>query len=76
MILYILYINPIGFPSEITVNISDTVHKYWERLDDIPDIVSSHDTLPDSIKCVKFMDDATLQEAVDLNTQLIHLTKI
>ena len=56
--------------STFTATNDDTVHKYWERLDDIPDIVSSHDTLPDSIKCVKFMDDATLQEAVDLNSQL------
>ena len=37
VILYILYINPVGFPSEITMTISDTVHKYWEALEDIPE---------------------------------------
>ena len=70
VILYILYINPVGFPSEITVNISDIVHRYWECLDDFPETVISHKTLPESIRSVKFMDDATIQEAVDLNTQL------
>ena len=70
VILYILYINPVGFPSEVTVKISDIVHKYWECLDDIPEIVTSNETLPNSIRCVKFMDDATLQESVNLTTQL------
>ena len=29
VILYILYINPIGFPGEITLQVSDFLHKYW-----------------------------------------------
>ena len=28
VILYILYINPVGFPSEITTVISDILHEY------------------------------------------------
>ena len=31
VILYILYINPIGFPGEITLQVSDVLHKYWEH---------------------------------------------
>ena len=70
VILYILYINPVGFPSEITMTISDTVHKYWETLDDIPEPIQTSETLPANVQSIKFMDDATLQESVNLLTQL------
>ena len=66
VILYILYINPVGYPSEITIQISDTLHKYWEILEDIPETVQVNDCLPDNMQSVKFMDDATVQEAINL----------
>ena len=70
VILYILYINPIGYPSEITIQISDTLHKYWEALEDIPETVQGNDCLPDNMQSVKFMDDATVQEAINLADNL------
>ena len=74
VILYILYINPVGFPSEITTDISDILHKYWEVLDDIPAPVSNYETLPETLQSIKFMDDATVQEVIDLppNLEYIH----
>ena len=70
VILYILYINPVGYPAEVTINISETIHKYWEVLEDIPNIVMGNEVLPETLQSVKFMDDATVQEAVNLLTQL------
>ena len=70
VILYILYINPVGYPGEITIDISDTLHKYWEVLDEIPDLVQNDETLPTTLQSIKFMDDATLQEKIDLTTEL------
>ena len=70
VILYILYINPVGFPAEVTIKISDTLHQYWNTLDNIPDPICSNETLPPSIQSIKFMDDATLQEKVNLSNKL------
>ena len=70
VILYILYINPVGFPSEVTVNISDTLHNYWQVLDYIPELLPNHETLPEATQSIKFMDDATIQEKIDLTTHL------
>ena len=70
MILYILYINPIGFPGEVTLQVNDIVNKYWNTLDDLPDLSSSNITLPTTMNSAKYMDDATIQEAVDLTTSL------
>jgi hypothetical protein len=70
VILYILYINPVGFPSEATIKISDILHDYWKTLDHIPDLPPNHDVLPEPIQSIKFMDDATLQEIVNLKTEL------
>ena len=71
VILYILYINPIAFPSEITLEISDIVHEYWKTLNNFPSTTTSSASLPPSVQSVKFMDDATIQEAVNLTTSLI-----
>ena len=71
VILYILYINPVGFPAEISVKISDILHEYWNILDDIPQPIPNNDSLPTNMQSVKFMDDATVQEAVNLLTQLV-----
>ena len=54
VILYILYINPVGFPSEATVKISDVLHNYWNVLDNVPDLPHNDDTLPDSLQSIKF----------------------
>ena len=70
VILYILYINPVGFPAEATIKISDKLHNYWHTLEDIPDIIPNVDTLPGSMQSIKFMDDATIQEKVDLTNEL------
>ena len=70
VILYILYINPVGFPGEVTTKISDTLHQYWNPLHNVPDPTQNYETLPPSIQSIKFMDDATLQEKVNLNTEL------
>ena len=69
-ILYILYINPIGFPGEITLQVNDTIRKYWTHLDHIPLLTPSNITIPTTMNSAKFMDDATLQEAVDLKSCL------
>ena len=71
VILYILYINPVGFPSEITLEISDLVHQYWKNLDSFPPHIPSSATLPTTVQSIKFMDDATIQEAVNLTTKLV-----
>ena len=68
VILYILYINPVGYPAEITIKISEVLHKYWEILDEIPNVPNNTDTLPDTTQSIKFMDDASLQESVNLLT--------
>ena len=70
VILYILYINPVGFPSEATIKISDHVHNYWNILDSIPELITNVDTLPATMQSIKFMDDATLQEVVNLESEL------
>ena len=70
VILYILYINPVGFPAEVTIKISDVIHDYWKTLDDIPEILANDDTLPGTMQSIKFMDDATLQEAINLTSEL------
>ena len=70
VILYILYINPIGYPGEITLQISEILHNYWEYLDTVPNLVATQNSLPPTLNSSKYMDDATLQEAVDLTTSL------
>ena len=80
VILYILFIKPVGFPSEITIEISNIVHKYWETLDNFPSPSTPSATLPATLQSIKFMDDATVQEAINLTTNLVPsndgLTKI
>ena len=71
VILYILYINPVGFPAEVTNQVSDVVHRYWDILDNIPSTVQHDEKLPDSLQSIKFMDDATIQESIDLVTNLV-----
>ena len=70
VILYILYINPIGFPGEITLTVNDLLVNYWKRLDSVPDLHPQNLHHPNSMNSVKFMDDASVQEAIDLNTAL------
>ena len=70
VILYILYINPIGYPGEVTLQVSDLIHNYWEHLIPLPNLKPTNLNLPSNINSAKFMDDATIQEAIDLNTVL------
>ena len=70
VILYILYINPVGFPSEVTINISDSIHEYWKFLDTVPLLPPTKKSLPQTLQSVKFMDDASIQERINLKTNL------
>ena len=70
VILYILYINPIGFPGEITHQIIDLIKSYWKDIGILPDLLPTTNSLPESMNSVKFMDDATVQEAIELKTSL------
>ena len=70
-ILYILYINPIAFPGEITIQIEETLTKYWEHLDHDLTLVHNNISLPSTVQSVKYMDDATVQESLDLDNVLI-----
>lgn len=70
-ILYILYINPIAFPGEITIQVEETLTRYWEKLDkDINLVLDENLYLPDTVQSVKYMDDATVQESLDISTAL------
>ena len=70
VILYIIYINPIGYPGEITLQISDIINNYWQNIGIIPDLAPNTISLPKSLNSAKYMDDATIQEAVDLTNAL------
>ena len=70
VILYILYINPIGFPGEITLQINDSIKNYWTNIGDIPNLLPNKICLPTTLNAAKYMDDATIQEAVDLSCNL------
>ena len=70
VILYILYINPVGFPAEVTIKLSDELHNYWNVLDPVPNLLQNEDSLPQSLQSIKFMDDATIQESISLKTTL------
>ena len=70
VILYILYINPIGFPAEITSQVNEAIKNYEVHLDTIPDLILNSNTLPETMNSAKFMDDATIQEAINLKTSL------
>ena len=68
VILYILYFNPIGYPGEVTLQVSEQIHKYWEQVPLFSELVPHNHTLPDTMNTAKYMDDATIQEAVDITT--------
>ena len=70
VILYILYINPIGYPAEVTLQVSEHIHKYWEKVPLFPELVPNKHTLPNTMNTAKYMDDATIQEAIDITTAL------
>ena len=70
-ILYILYINPIAFPGEITIQVEEILTKYWENLDNEITLVHNNIPLPSTVQSVKYMDDATVQDSLDLDNVLI-----
>ena len=55
--LLILYINPISFPGEITLEIHEVLTSYWQEFDIQcdPTIQNSNLQLPDTMNAVKFM---------------------
>ena len=69
-ILYILYINPIAFPGEITIQVEEPLTKYWQHLDHDVTLVQNNISLPSTMQSVKYMDDATVQESLDLDNVL------
>ena len=67
VILYILYINPVGYPGEITIQISNILHNYWTNIGIVPNLVrGKNNVLHPTLNSAKFMDDATLEESIDL----------
>ena len=76
VILYILYINPIGYPGEVTLQVSDSLNKYWTQIPQFPELLPTNTTLPETMNTAKYMDDATFQESIDLTfalaTKYIH----
>ena len=70
-ILYFLYSNPIASPGEITIQVEEQLTKYWEHLDHDISLTHSNVTLPSTLQSVKYMDDATVQESLNLDNVLI-----
>ena len=70
VIIYILYINPVCFPSEITLSVHDEVTQYWKKMDEVPKVTVSDVTLPPDLLSLKYMDDANLLEVIDINSSL------
>ena len=68
---FIFYINPIGFPSEITLNVNDSLTKYWEEFKVPESIPLNDEKLPETLQSTKYMDDATIQEIIDIKTTLV-----
>jgi hypothetical protein len=52
VILYILYINPVGYPGEITLQINDLVKNYWNQLGSVPDLLPSSNILPVTMEAI------------------------
>ena len=50
----------------LTIQISDILHQYWEHLDDNHEITPTNDALPENTQAIKFVDYASVQEAVNL----------
>ena len=46
------------------------VTEYWRKLDTIPDLLPTGEVLEDELNTAKYMDDASVQEVVNLNTSL------
>ena len=76
-ILYILCINPIGFPAELLTHpeiASILNEENWKKSLDtgnhLQPIQPSHPILSEDMNSAKYMGDATIQEKVDLNTTL------
>merc|ERR1711867_388783 len=55
VILYILYINPVGYPAEATIKISEDLHNYWNPLDLPSSLPINDECLPQSLQSIKFM---------------------
>ena len=72
VVIYLLYINPIGFPGEATLDIHEALTSYWCQYD-IPNYIQPQNEpmqSPKILNATKFMDDATCQEVVDIKSSL------
>ena len=68
--LYPKYINPIAFPSEVTIQVGEVLTNNWNSLSTrvINGELNVNDLLlPSTMQSTKYMDDATFHEALDLN---------
>ena len=54
---------------EVSSKISESLHNYWEVLENITNIVISYEIYPVTIQSIKFMINTTVQKPVNL---LIH----
>ena len=72
VILYILYLNPIGFLGEPTLQVCDVIHNYWDTMPTSVELSPSFKALPPTLNTAKYMDDAT----VDLTTFQPSLTEL
>ena len=75
VVIYLLYINPIGFPGEATLHIHNVLTSYWQefnvpRYDQLLDEFPYNLQQTKTVNIVKFMDDATSQEVIDINSAL------
>ena len=65
VILFLLYVNRIAFPSEITLQGGEVLNQYWISLNIHDFTLENQDkTLRGGIQAVKFHDDITVQEVI------------
>ena len=52
------------------MQINNEIKNYWSKVGTLPDLLPTSNPLPVSLNTAKYMDDATIQEAVDLTKNL------
>ena len=74
VILYILYINTIGYPAEITLQVSEHIHKYWEKVPLFPELNSSGKVLPNQNSLLQY-EIVTLKKISDYREMVLNPDK-
>ena len=75
VVLFLLYVNPIAFLGEITLQVGEILTNYWENLE-LPFVSESkilkhqQKQLTTGLQSVKYCDDVTVQEVININTAL------